>query len=134
MVIPFFILTFANRKSRNMMKTDKKIELLLTDLCARLPYGIFVKDEVDDKAIYTIDYHPHLRNCKPYLRPMSSMTEKEKEELKDVCVINYNEFEGGSTLFDEMGFDWLNAHYFDYRGFIPQGLAIEAPKNMYNIK
>ena len=46
-------------------------------------------------------------------------------------IVCYNEFEGGSTLFDEVGFDWLNAHHFDYRGLIPKGLALEAPEGMY---
>lgn len=111
------------------MKKDKKIELLLTDLCARLPYGIFVKDEVDDKAIYTIDYHPHLRNCKPYLRPISSMTEKETIEHEDL-VAWHKEWEVT---------DWLNAHHFAYRtlngkDMFELGIAIVAPEGMYNIK
>ena len=59
---------------------------------------------------------------------METMTEEEKEELNEVTVINCNEFEGCSTLFDEEGFDWLNAHHFDYRGLIEKGLAISVTK------
>lgn len=129
--------------------TQKDKELLLKDLCARIPYHVRVKIWLKDGTTEegTLDlqhnyadvlldafYYNKIVDIKSYLRPFSSMTEKEKEELKDICVINYNEFEGGSTLFDEMGLDWLNAHYFDYRGLIPQGLALKAKKEMYNIE
>lgn len=67
---------------------------------------------------------------KPYLRPMSSMTEEEKELMKG-SVICFNELEGNSTLFDEIGLDWLLAHHFDFRGLIEKGLALEAPEGMY---
>lgn len=65
-----------------------------------------------------------LRHIKPYLRPMSSMTEEEKEEVND---LNMNPF-SCSVI------DWLNAHHFDYRGLIEKGLALEAPEGMYDIK
>ena len=94
--------------------------------------------------------------CKPYLRPMSSMTEEEKQELErlineklnrntdqednewtpwvlyDTTGIR-NSIGGERFYFDEMSFiyDWLNAHHFDYRGLIEKGLAIEAPEGMY---
>ena len=120
---PLFIL---QSKGKFMTQNDK--ELLLKDLCSRLPYGIFVYDEIDNKSIYTISYHPHIDNCKPYLRPMSSMTEEEENELATICVrggYKYSVFK--SYLVD----DWLNAHHFDYRGLIPMGLALEAPDGMY---
>ena len=84
-----------------------------------LPYGIFVYDEIDNKSIYTISYHPHIDNCKPYLRPMSSMTEKEENEYINTFL----------AMWDAV--DWLNEHHFDYRGLIPMGLALEAPEGMY---
>ena len=128
------------------MKPEDK-ELLLKDLLARLPYGVKVLwkgDKGNSDRDYTLSVN-HIRmlmgkhnmfylRIKPYLRPMSSMTEEEKEELNEVTVINCNEFEGCSTLFDEEGFDWLNAHHFDYRGLIERGLALEAPEGMYNLK
>lgn len=82
--------------------------------------------------------------CKPYLRPMSSMTEEEKRE--------YNLFFFGTeplgcdfsayavehlTLYDFDAanlIDWLNAHHFDYRGLIEKGLALEAQEGMYGKK
>lgn len=86
---------------------------------------------------------------KPYLRLISSMTEGEKSELKEylgaeeVGCDGFGYVEGG-TLEDYVSrtpyslcnyvIDWLNAHYFDYRGLIQIGLAIEAPEGMYNTR
>ena len=66
---------------------------------------------------------------KPYLRPMSSMTEEERnhlEELDDDWVYN-------GIGFSEM-FDFLVSHHLDYRHLIEKGLALEAPADMYKIK
>ena len=141
-----------------MTQEDK--ELLLRDICARLPYG--VKVHLDEKHIdeypYTGTYvdsiipltlsgdsmnlleHIEKYGVKPYLRPMSSMTEEERE----VCIEEYykdwkcetikegNTHDTGcTTLAFYSHIDWLNAHHFDYRGLIPKGLALEAPKDMY---
>lgn len=62
--------------------------------------------------------------CKPYLRPISSMTEEEKIDYQ--AFFDYNGVE-----YPEEYIDWLNAHHFDYRGLIPMGLALEAPNDMY---
>ena len=127
--------------------TKEQKELLLKDLCTRLPYGVKVHIEYGDipygpATVTQIDVkHSKLifnfaipiENCKPYLRPMSSMTEKERREIEEITIVNYNEFEGGSTLFDEQGLDYLLSHHLDYRGLIPMGLAIKAPKDMYKI-
>lgn len=85
---------------------------------------------------------------KPYLRPLSSMTEKEKEEFHklkqfSVTVVMPNgvsrieptyivDLEDDGDGLNHL-YDWLNAHHFDYRGLIEKGLAIEAPKGMYKI-
>lgn len=125
-------------------------QLLLKDLCARLPYGVICKMEdkliINDSPFY--DYTLSERHIdlfrnhkdfyiKPYLRPMSSMTEEEKQRynqfiyhLEAYSLPNY----GGYFVFvDEMHElqDWLNRNHFDYRGLIEEGLAIEAPENMY---
>ena len=94
--------------------------------------------------------------CKPYLRSLSTMTTEEKEELRELISKKLNGDEsydesgpwtlhdttgieniiGGERFyFDEMSFiyDWLDAHYFDYRGLISLGLALEASDNMYEL-
>ena len=85
---------------------------------------------------------------KPYLRPMSSMTEEEFQGLRSICPhANFNQTNnpewvvgisgsdyGRISRVDEISrfIDWLNAHHFDYRGLIPMGLAIEEPEGMYD--
>ena len=130
--------------------TQEEKHLLLKDICARLPYGIFVKEgDVNDRVIYTYDYHPHIETCKPYLRPMSSMTDEEKEDLKKNYRFYFDDCDDGITngiyssqfnrtiyeMIDECDIsdiiDWLNSHQFDYHWLIEKGLALEAPEGMY---
>lgn len=117
--------------------TREEKQLLLRDLCARLPYGVRVKELEPTKELelyLTSIYHDtvqvetmtggimacSIEAIKPYLRPMSSMTEDEEDELYSARMGNYGE-----------DVDWLNAHHFDYRGLIKKGLALEAPEGMY---
>ena len=124
------------------MKQEDK-ELLIKDLCGRLPYGVIL--DVDngkyreDKKIWPGLFNSDsLWDAKPYLRPMSSMTEEEKEEfdklinlVEERCINAYGK--GGYSLtFTELN-DWLNAHHFDYRVLISMGLALEASEDMYKI-
>ena len=108
------------------MGIDKK-ELLLKDLSARLPYGVIVN--LDDKFKFNkgdrvlvkelLDLYC-VEGIKPYLRPLSSMTEEEKEEYHKLC----DSYDG--IYFDSVNsIDWLNKHHFDYRGLVPKNLAIE---------
>ena len=111
--------------------TQKEKDLLLKDLCARLPYELKYNFGGNDGFDYTIDRVSliavddtfPIKEVKPYLRPMSSMTEEEKDELYTVYRETFYEYT-----------DWLNAHHFDYRGLIEKGLALEAPKDMYKTK
>lgn len=112
--------------------TNEERELLLKDLCARLPYGVKVKYVFDDGSHCPFELSIKiLQECLdkgfiPYLRPMSSMTEEERAEFQDY-VFESNEIGDIIMLGAE---DWLNAHYFDYRGLIEKGLAIEVtPEN-----
>ena len=86
-----------------------------------------ISDELSDMSMEGLIT---INDIKPYLRPMSSMTEEEKKEycnLQDrfLCSSQYP-----VTDTYEL-FDWLNAHHFDYRGLIEKGLALEAPEGMY---
>ena len=131
-----------------MTQEDK--ELLLKDLCARLPYSIKVQYtyRVKDMVwkVLGIEYCRDIRllcgalteittidKVKPYLRPMSSMTEEEKEEyelLANHCIVTSVGF---VYIESQTLIDWLNAHYFDYRGLIEKGLALEASEGMYDV-
>lgn len=115
--------------------TQEEKELLLKDLSARLLYGVKVQytsklGEVIVKELRGSDievlfdgYYPE--RYKPFLRPMSSMTEEERKEYKHLVAF------GGSPNGASNFVDWLNAHHFDYRGLIKKGLALEAPEGMY---
>ena len=70
-----------------------------------------------------------LTELKPYLKTMSSMTEKEIEEYHKCCDFVDCDYNGEEQYFETTeSFDWLNAHHFDYRGLIPMGLAIAVTK------
>lgn len=140
-----------------MKEKDKK--LLFIDISARLPHGVKLKIWLNDGTTEegTLDikhnyadvllnffYYNKIKDCKPYLRPMSSMTEEERwdfgrifnsfeylklellenglsfHEIYDItgmCDVTWNEL--------NTAIDWLNSHHFDYRGLIEKGLAIE---------
>lgn len=164
------------QEDKTMTQEDK--ELLLKDLCSRLPYkvmcrysgeipmigevtnniGVLSNIYVDKDCPFEINGGIYgFADVKLYLRPMSSMTEEEKEELKSKCIHTETEedWEGvrsdvwGIQIFDKYdtrrwdnpiwpstinmdAIDWLNSHHFDYRGLIGMGLALEAPEGMYN--
>ncbi len=105
-------------------------QLSFKDLCARLPYKTMVKCNTDGRHEFDEDLSVmHIMNfyqweIKPYLRPMSSMTEDEEVE--------YESIKGWKNEWELV--DWLNAHHFDYRNLIEKGLAIEAPEGMYKNK
>ena len=115
------------------MNKDKV--LVLKDLSSRLPYSPIVhiidEDGTEVDALLTTSTIDNLGKwvVKPYLRPMSSMTEEEKKEYKDLlyCV----KYAVDTVYAVNMLTDWLNAHHFDWRGLINKGLALEAPEGMY---
>ena len=123
-----------------MMQEDK--ELLLKDLSARLSYHvrckIWLKDGTTEEGLLDLKhnyadvllnafYYNNIKDIKPYLRPMSSMTEVEKN-IFDTMTRGY-------TIHQQTAlFDWLNAHHFDYRGLIEKGLTLKAPEGMYKME
>ena len=137
----------------------KDKELLLQDLCARLPYGVKVKigdytyhvcgynsEEIQSVRVYFYsDSSNEVKNflsvslCDyfPFLRPMSSMTKEEKAIMDKIWIEdNRLVFADPDNIrryrfYDIAIVDFLNSHHFDYRGLIEKGLALEAPKEMY---
>lgn len=120
-----------------MTQEDKN--LLLKDLCARLPYNcrVFYEyvDDLDGKTYgYSLTLNTWCINefvankaaIKPYLRPMSSMTEEEWADYQKIKMIDWvNGDINGTFINTGLIVDWLNKNHFDYRGLIPKDLAIE---------
>ena len=126
---------------------EKEKDLLIKDLCARLPYGIKASyygadeecetwDEVDGIAFGYVEigqYSLPIERVKPYLFPMSSMTEEQWEEYQKIRMIDWVHGDINGTFINAgLIVDWLNTHHFDYRGLIEKGLAIDATNlNIY---
>jgi hypothetical protein len=124
--------------------TQKEKQLLLKDLCARLPYNVVVRctdSDTDYKCFLTTDILHEIQNgyeyydYRPYLRPMSSMTSEEWVEFCDCSLKDEASWvltENSQRLIPTQNReDYLNSKHFDYRGLIPMGLALEAPADMY---
>lgn len=148
--------------------TQEQKDLLLKDLCARLPYKPIV--QIDDCGIWSLrgvdhDDSAELRdrvivwhgenypssknsfpiiNCKPYLFPLSSMTEEHIFEINNILGKDFEIDKYGITdlirnrrtclsyLELDALFEYFNKYHFDYRGLIPMGLALDATgKNIY---
>lgn len=125
-----------------MEKQNK--ELLLKDLCCRLPYGVKVRNQLgrinklvignaDLTRLYYNDFgiYSEKNLSLPYLFPLSSMTEEQKMFLKQQnwCIAISTSGTVETTI---EGIDWLNKNHFDYRGLIEKGLAIDATNlNIY---
>ena len=113
-------------------------EILIRDLCARLPYGVKV---LYDNKVFSIDYvssiHEEIKldtrdnytinvsDVKPYLFPLSSMTEEQKMFLRQQnwCIAIST---SGTVETTVEGIDWLNKNHFDFRGLIEESLALDA--------
>lgn len=121
--------------------TKEEKDLLLKDLSARLSYKVIVefisyKDEekpwIGELSCKDLDCFMHdvgFVEIKPYLFPLSSMTEEEVDEFTQFDVYGNGEY----IIPNYETIDWLNAHHFDYRGLIEKGLAIDASGlNIYN--
>ncbi len=142
--------------------TNEEKQLLLQDLCARLPYDVKllynsnsiakIKDRIEILRGITIGYtiwfetnYIHsaydstsgsYEHFKPYLRPLSSMTEEEKTEVQMFTDIVTDENYGDGyspSAWDAMnGFvQYCDSHHLDHRGLIFRGLALAAPEGMY---
>ena len=144
---------------------NQEKDLLLQDLSSRLPYGvkidipdlfistknnIEVLNEIfcgDDGEFRCNDSGMLIKYVKPYLFPLSSITEEQMEELEELCnmytpdddywpyaykgitILYKHVLDDGykfSSSFNTDVIDWFNKNHFDYRGLIPMGLANDA--------
>jgi hypothetical protein len=126
------------------MEMEKdSLNLLLVDLSARLPYGvkcevydrIGVLDEISSYGA-AVNYNSgedttcRIEYVKPYLFPLSSMTEEQREEYHSFFVQSQRDFITPNNAVKL--FDWLLKNHFDYRGLIEKGLAIDCTNlNVY---
>ena len=137
---------------KELLNTFDK-ELLLKDLCARLPYNVICQVEFKENGKYnskvmllsgiftdeayftTKDGSIYSNEYKPYLFPLSSMTEEQEDEWYEVFIDplskkldrhtrqEYLQFQADAQAF---GIEYLLKNHFDYRGLIEKGLAIDA--------
>lgn len=131
-----------------MKKQDK--ELLLKDLCARLPYGVICSCLDNSFTPPTMDYELvsvnlqdetvivsdnvwneefKIKNIKPYLRPMSDMTDEELNKLQGLCIA-YDSLYPLQHFTDVAKF--LYEHLIDFDNLIEKDIALPAPDGMYN--
>ena len=131
-------------------------ELVFKDLSARLPHHvrvkIWLKDGTSEEGFLDLEhnygdvlrdaffYHNKIKDIKPYLRSLSSMTEEELHEVQEILgkgVEIHDDFihiiDSSINVFSYLElqavFDWFNKHHFDYRGLIEKGLAIEVTED-----
>lgn len=126
--------------------TQAKIDLLLHDLCARLAHGVIVETPIDNDyyklisininkgiAIVGIEFDNiiattkiKVEHIKPYLFPLSSMTEKQKEEY---CLLQDKIIYNGRGIVNKDIIEYLNWCYknnLDINNLIPNKLANDA--------
>ena len=129
--------------------TKEEEQLLLKVLCSMLPYGVKVHDkyayphalflkEGDYKLtaqdIFNClceDYYKTLENIKPYLRPLSSMTDDEIDAYTNTGSFLHANGIPFNLFYNNEGLNFLLSNHFDIFGLIEKGLALEAPDDMY---
>ena len=133
-----------NQKDLAMTKEEK--DLVMKDLCSRLPYGVYV--QIVDRVGFThtlVELNPEViqkmwsyKSIKPYLRPISSMPEEEREFLNKMALENSLkciEEEDPQKVFllrikhDAEELAYLYEHHYDVNGLIPSGHAIEVTED-----
>lgn len=115
--------------------TQEEKQLLLIDLCARLPYGVKLDNGLKLRSIDTLT---QIVSCsgsdkkidciKPYLRPMPSMTDEETDRMWEI-------YESGPAAESSVAVtEYLYGRYLDCHHLIENGLALIAPEGMYKIE
>lgn len=142
------------QENKKLLFKKENKELLLKDLCCRLPYHVKMENRLgsnyelvlgnaDLTRLYYNDFgiYSEINLSLPYLFPMSSMTDEQKKYINNRWNINENfDFEidpNWEKYFVDLGdvidyINWLNKNHFDYRGLIKKGLAIDCTNlNIY---
>ena len=118
---------YENKNCLDMKREEK--ELLLKELCARLPYGVkllhtptneITNLEMIGNGVIDGNIHDLIENFKPYLFPLSSMTAEQEIECQQIKHSYY--YDDDSFVL----FDWYDKNHIDYRCLIPKGLANDA--------
>ena len=126
---------------------------VINDICARLPYGLMVRqtyhwkgedfnsdwdltNEYTSDVETLVEFLGYVDNMKPFLRPMSSMTEEEQGRYMEFIEWSHNDYDGITTtcinkerLHEYL--DFIYSHHLDDNNFIEKDLALEAPEGMY---
>lgn len=113
--------------------TKEQKDLLLKDLCGRLPYGVKCRYQhiqyiengkiIDINMFGRVNIDGHIKDIcdiKPYLFPLSSMTEEQEMEYLNTCVSQ------NPLCWTLDTFKWLNKNHFDYNYLIDDDLALDA--------
>lgn len=145
----------AQENQKDLVMTQEQKDLVMKDLCGRLPYGVYV--QVIDRVGYThtwkltpedIQKMWSYKSIKPYLRPMSSMTEEEQRKLQSFFPGSFGSqyldldkekielYECNSTmefdLYDSVQIvDFCKKNHLDCCGLVKNDLAIEVDE-FYN--
>ena len=122
--------------------TQEEKEILFKDLSARLPYHtrvkVWLKDGTTEEGALDLEhnygdvlrdafYYNKIVEIKPYLFPLSSMTDEQYDQLYIDSRVKNDSIDILDALANDMdAIDWLNENHFDYRGLIEKGLAIDA--------
>ena len=129
------------------MNRDEKY-LVIDDISGRIPHGVVCKTDWGNKTLKGIQYdnvntllyfgvcnytnkviETYISEVKPYLLPISNMTDKQKKELDDTLIsLNLKALsdEMNSEVIATYEIDFYNKNHIDYRGLIPKGLALDA--------
>ena len=122
--------------------TQEEKEILFKDLCARLPYHtrvkVWLKDGTTEEGALDLEhnygdvlrdafYYNKIVEIKPYLFPLSSMTEEQYDQLYIDSRVKDDSIDILDALANDMdAIDWLNKNHFDWKDLIEKGLAIDA--------
>ena len=116
--------------------TQEEKDLLIKDLCSRLPYGVKIELTLwvmnegmcmnttlePDHINQLLNDEDNNAEIKPYLFPLSSITKEQEDEYQHITERWM--YDSSYSISDSI--DWLNKNHFDYRNLIEKGLAINA--------